>query len=128
MKIGKLKPGNHKKEPNERTIADLDAEFGIVQSDHFHGGDDLPGLLDLSGDDKMKVGLFHQVLHVLLRLNHDRLFHTCKQDKSTTVLLTIMNRIRILFEKKEDRLRPLSLGSMVTVGSLSMNSALLTPV
>lgn len=47
-------------------VSDLDAELGIVQGDHLHGGDDLSGLLDLPSDDEMKVGLFHQVLHVLL--------------------------------------------------------------
>lgn len=47
-------------------MSDLDGELGVVQGDHLHGGDDLPGLLDLPGDDEMKVGLFHQALHVLL--------------------------------------------------------------
>lgn len=47
-------------------ISDLDGELGIVQGDRLHGGDDLFGLLDLPGDDEVKAGLFHQVLHVLL--------------------------------------------------------------
>lgn len=46
--------------------SDLDDELGVVQGDRLHGGDDLSGLLDLPGDDEMKAGLFHQVLHVLL--------------------------------------------------------------
>lgn len=113
----------------ERTSADLEAEFGAVQMDHFHGGDDPPGLPDLPGDDEVQVGLFHQVLHVPLRLHLDRLFHAYEtNNKSTTVRLTVMHGVRILLEKKESRPRPLSLGSMVTVGALSRNSALLTPV
>lgn len=59
-----------------RQISDLDAELGIVQGDYFHGSDDLSGLLDLSGDDEVKVGLFHQVPHVPLGLHHHRLLHT----------------------------------------------------
>lgn len=47
-------------------ISDLEAELGNVQGDRLHGGDDLSGLLDFPGDDEMKAGLFHQVLHVLL--------------------------------------------------------------
>lgn len=84
-------------ELRERTLADLDAEFGIVQRDHFHGGDDLPGLLDLSGDDEQKVGLLHQVLHVLLRLDHDQLFHTYRQGQSAPALLPMTPKIMILF-------------------------------
>lgn len=47
-------------------ISDRDCEFGIVQGDDFHGGDDLAGLLDLSSSNEMEVGLFNKMLHVAL--------------------------------------------------------------
>lgn len=40
-------------------MSDLDGEFGIVQGDDFHGGDNLAGLLDLPSGNKIEVGLFH---------------------------------------------------------------------
>lgn len=49
-----------------KSITDHDVEFGSVQGDDFHGGDDLAGLLDLPSSNKVEVGLFHQMLHVVL--------------------------------------------------------------
>lgn len=67
-------------------MSDHDAEFGIVQGDHFHGGDDLAGLLHLPSNNKVEVGLFHQILHVVLRLDHHQLLHTWRTQKHNAVL------------------------------------------
>lgn len=44
----------------------LNGEFGIVQSDNFHGGDDLASLLDFPCNDEVEIGLLHQLVHVAL--------------------------------------------------------------
>lgn len=37
-----------------------------MQRDDFHSGDNLASLLDLPCNDEVEVGLFHQLLHVVL--------------------------------------------------------------
>lgn len=61
----------------------LNGEFGSVQGDHFHGGDDTAGFFDLPSDYEVKVGLFHQVVKIVPRLNRHQLLHTCNSHSQT---------------------------------------------